>query len=373
MSHTQASTIREELARLDLSMPPRQDDLDTSKLTIVDTKDVVVSMLEALAPAKRTSNSVFVDMEGVNLSRHGSISFMQIFVPESKDIFIVDIHTLGAQAFVIPGPQGNTLKSVLEGSEIQKYFFDVRNDADALYALFEIRLAHVVDVLLLELASRTGSKHVLRGLAACVEQEQVLTDAAASRWKKTKEEGPKLFNPKLGGSYEVFNIRPLPQCLVVYCVGDVQHLPALSDIYQCRLDDHWKEQVRVETERRLTESRKPNYQPKGKKKVFGPRKWAFPSKSPGKQPKSLWDKPQKESSADVSHSDTVRTTVDEGRLRLQPVDFVRQGARSRKGKGSHQSVKPRPDGPVAGMTAEQDWALCDKDCGWCGHCGDGVL
>ena len=19
----------------------------------------------------------------------------------------------------------------------------------------------------------------------------------------------------------------------------------------------------------------------------------------------------------------------------------------------------------------QDWALCDKDCGWCGHCADG--
>jgi hypothetical protein len=21
---------------------------------------------------------------------------------------------------------------------------------------------------------------------------------------------------------------------------------------------------------------------------------------------------------------------------------------------------------------DQDWALCDKDCGWCGHCADGV-
>jgi hypothetical protein len=21
---------------------------------------------------------------------------------------------------------------------------------------------------------------------------------------------------------------------------------------------------------------------------------------------------------------------------------------------------------------EQDWILCDKDCGWCGHCGDNV-
>jgi hypothetical protein len=21
---------------------------------------------------------------------------------------------------------------------------------------------------------------------------------------------------------------------------------------------------------------------------------------------------------------------------------------------------------------DQDWVLCDKDCGWCGHCGDNV-
>lgn len=309
MSYTEASTIREELARLDLSMPPRQDDLETWKVTIVDTKDLVVSMLGALVLPKGLSNNVFVDMEGVNLSRHGSISLMQIDLPGSKDIFIVDIHALGAQAFVITGPQGNNLKNVLEGSEIQKYFFDVRNDADALYALFDIRLAHVVDVQLMELASRTGSKHVLRGLAACVEQEQVLTDAAASKWKKTKEEGTKRFNPKLGGSYEVFNIRPLPQCLVDYCVGDVRHLSALSDIYQCRLDDYWKDQVRVETEKRLTESKKPNYQPKGKKKVFGPRKWTFSPKTQGQKSRKKANGAHKESSADSHHSDTVQSTV----------------------------------------------------------------
>ena len=24
-----------------------------------------------------------------------------------------------------------------------------------------------------------------------------------------------------------------------------------------------------------------------------------------------------------------------------------------------------------GWDDDQDWALCDKDCGWCGHCADG--
>ncbi|KAI7158022.1 hypothetical protein KC349_g5149 [Hortaea werneckii] len=282
MSSSEASAIGEELRRLDLNTPQPQDNQETPQVTIVDTKDQVASMLEALASLESSSNSIFVDMEGVNLSRHGSISLIQIYVPQCKDIFIIDIHTLGARAFDIPGPQDKTLKSVIESSEIEKYFFDVRNDADALCALFNIRLAHVIDVQLLELASRTGSKHVLCGLAACIEQEQVLTEAGAYKWKYTKEEGTKLFNPKIGGSYEVFNVRPLPQALLDYCIGDVQYLPGLSDIYQCRLNDYWRDQVRVETERRLTESRRPDYQPTGKKKIFGPRRWAFPPKSQGK-------------------------------------------------------------------------------------------
>ncbi|KAI6851069.1 hypothetical protein KC323_g9542, partial [Hortaea werneckii] len=182
MSSPEAFAIGEELGRLDLKPPQPQDDKETTQVTIVDTKDQIVSILEALASPESSSNTIFVDMEGVNLSRHGSISLMQIYAPESRNIFIVDIYTLGAQAFDIPGPQGNTLKNMLEGSEITKYLFDARNDADALHALFNIRLAHVVDVQLLELASRTGSKHVLRGLAACVEQEQVLTEAATGQW-----------------------------------------------------------------------------------------------------------------------------------------------------------------------------------------------
>ncbi|RMY08538.1 hypothetical protein D0868_04745 [Hortaea werneckii] len=283
MSSSETSAIGEELRRLDLNTPQPQNDQEIPQVTIVDTKDQVVSMLEALASLESSSNSIFVDMEGVNLSRHGSISLIQIYVPKCKDIFIIDIHTLGAQTFDIPGPKRQTLKGVLEGSEFKKYFFDVRNDADALDALFSIRLAHVVDVQLLEVASRAGSKHLLRGLAACIEQEQILTEAGAYKWKSTKEEGTKMFNPKIGGSYEVFNVRPLQQALIDYCIGDVQYLPALSDIYQCRLNDYWKEQVRAETERRLTESRKPNYQPKGKKKIFGPRRWGFPPKSQGKQ------------------------------------------------------------------------------------------
>lgn len=27
----------------------------------------------------------------------------------------------------------------------------------------------------------------------------------------------------------------------------------------------------------------------------------------------------------------------------------------------------------SGMIEDEDWTLCDKDCGWCGHCADNML
>ncbi|KAI7344992.1 hypothetical protein KC320_g8552 [Hortaea werneckii] len=375
MSSSKTITLGEELRRLDLSTPEPQDDPQTPQVTIVDTEDKVVSMLKVLASLESPSDSIFVDMEGVRLSRHGSISLIQIYVPQCKKIFILDIQTLGAPAFEIPGPGRQTLKDIFEGSETKKYFFDVRNDADAIFALFNIRLAHVVDVQLLELASRRGSKHILRGLAACIEQEQVLTEAVAREWQRKKAEGASLFNPKLGGSYEIFNVRPLPQDLIDYCVGDVQFLPALSDIYRCRLNDHWKEQARAETERRLTDSRSPKYQPKGKKKIFGPRRWAYSQQSQGKQTKKKFTERRGRLSAQGHLSDAIQSTAGKDRLGYQPVKFVREGEGEgvRRAKWNRHSLLSGSDDPASGLAEEQNWALCDKDCGWCGHCGDGVL
>ena len=158
-------------------------------------------------------------------------------MPQCKQAFVVDVHTLGTQVFDVPNRQGKTLRSILESDRIKKYFFDVRNDADASYALFNVRLAGVKDIQLMELASRRSPKHMLCGLAACTEQEKALAGPALQKWQSTKTEVVKMFDPKLGGSYEVFNTRPLPQILFDYRVGDVQVLPMLSTIYKKRLNN----------------------------------------------------------------------------------------------------------------------------------------
>jgi exonuclease 3'-5' domain-containing protein 1 len=91
-----------------------------------------------------------------------------------------------------------------------------------------------------------------------------------SQWQRTKKEVVKIFDPKLGGSYEVFNERPLPEILMSYCVGYIQLLPILSATYQSRLSKRWSEKARVETEIRLEESKSPAYKHRGKEKGLGP-------------------------------------------------------------------------------------------------------
>lgn len=55
-----------------------------------------------------------------------------------------------------------SLKSILESSMTPKVFFDVRTDSDALYGQFGIRLAGIIDLQLMEVASR--SRYVILGV-----------------------------------------------------------------------------------------------------------------------------------------------------------------------------------------------------------------
>ena len=65
-------------------------------------------------------------------------------------------------------------------------------------------------------------------------------------------------------------------------------------------------------------------------------------------------------------------------LHKTPVTFVKAGQAAKKGrrmKSQGLGTGGRWDMNVemGGMSLDQDWALCDKDCGWCGHCADGVI
>lgn len=218
---------------------------------IIDTPRAIGEMVGLLTGIPNNPPSIDVDLEGINLSRHGPISIIQIYSFPRNELYLVDIRTLGKEAFSHPSTSGQTLKGILEDENIQKAFFDVRNDSDALYAHFGIHLAGIQDIQLLELASRNGSRRFINGLARCIEHDAGLTRAEARLWRDIKDNGRRLFAPERGGSYEIFNTRPLPEAIIKYCAQDVRILPRLWAVYNGKLELRWKEKIEVATRDRI--------------------------------------------------------------------------------------------------------------------------
>ncbi|CZT53177.1 uncharacterized protein RSE6_14640 [Rhynchosporium secalis] len=202
---------------------------------LVDTSGTIAILVEALAKLPTIPPSLFLDLEGANLSRHGSPSILQIHVSPAGQTFLIDINTLGNEAFTTPGTSGQTLKTILESTSIPKVFFDVRNDSDALFSHYGINLACIHDLQLMELASRDFGRKFVSGLAKCIVTDLSLTASERKTCKETKEKGLNFFAPERGGSYEVFNLRPLPEAVSLYCIQDVHFMPRLWKLYNSKL------------------------------------------------------------------------------------------------------------------------------------------
>jgi exonuclease 3'-5' domain-containing protein 1 len=101
------------------------------------------------------TKTLYLDLEGVKLSRNGTLSLLTLLIhgsPEPRPIFLIDVHALGSSAFTtapIKTPLARkvlSLKEILESRSTTKVFFDVRNDADALYSHLSVKLRGAVDV-----------------------------------------------------------------------------------------------------------------------------------------------------------------------------------------------------------------------------------
>jgi exonuclease 3'-5' domain-containing protein 1 len=159
--------------------------------------------LRAFLSSIPPSSTLCLDLEGKNLSRDGTLALLAILIHPSRATYIVDVQTLGDSAFATPGTGGQTLKAILEDPRTPKYVWDIRNDADALWAHYKVRPAGVIDVQLLENASRVGDKTYLHGLSKSVETDLRLKFMERDRWVKTKKEVQALM------AKDIFACRPL--------------------------------------------------------------------------------------------------------------------------------------------------------------------
>ncbi|KAK5655309.1 hypothetical protein OQA88_5876 [Cercophora sp. LCS_1] len=239
--------------------------------SLVDSASSLQGLLESLEALPPSVPCLYVDLEGVNLCRHGTVSILTIFVEPQNKAYLVDIHTMQSAAFVTSSSTGTTLKSVLESPSIVKVFFDVRNDSDALFTHYGIRLQGIEDVQLMENAGRQfGNRDFIFGLDRCITRDLPITPAERAEWKEIKDRGKALFAPEIGGSYAVFNQRPMAKDIERYCVNDVVLLPKLRNLYWQKLDVGWRWMVTVATAERVQESQSPSYQPQGESKRLSP-------------------------------------------------------------------------------------------------------
>ena len=278
-------------------------------IMFISTSEDLASMLAALMDLSTSPPSLYIDLEGANLSRNGTVALLTLYVPPKDTVYLIDIHTLGTRAFSTPatttaaapedltkdaGDPATTLKSLLESSTVPKVFFDVRNDSDALFSHYGINLSCIHDLQLMELATTTrGSREYLVGLSKCIEYNASrlsITAAQLQVWKTTKEAGTNLFAPERGGSYRVFEKRPLNDTIKNYCVQDVVYMPRLWKLYSERMAEGglWHTMAMEGAAKRVKESQQPDYRPNGAHKKFGC--WG-PAQI--RQAKLRWDRGQK--------------------------------------------------------------------------------
>jgi exonuclease 3'-5' domain-containing protein 1 len=247
---------------------------DAPSYTVVDSEVALSEMVDTLVGLPVNPPSIYADLEGINLSRQGTISILQLYVLPKDHTYLVDVHQLQDKTFTTLGMNSDTcLKTILEKKDIPKVFFDVRNDSDALFHHFQVRLSGVHDLQLMEYITRPSPGKCVNGLQRCIEYDAMMTNAESRAWIADKEKGVKLFAPEKGGRHEVFNDRPLAEEIIRYCVQDVQLLPRLWSHYIKKMTVPKAAKVLKATEERVSDSQSKDYVGHGKHKALAPAGW----------------------------------------------------------------------------------------------------
>ncbi|KAG8992270.1 hypothetical protein FRB90_001052 [Tulasnella sp. 427] len=231
--------------------------------TLIDTPKALSSLIPKLYEFDRTHPALFVDLEGFDLCRHGRISLITIYASPMAMTYLVDVTTLGEASFTTEGEStpGKTLKSLLEDKSVPKVLFDCRNDSDALYNLYKVDMAGVVDLQLMELATRKRrQRSYVNGLARTIRDYAGLSPEALAEWEEVKNYGKKIFDtgdPETAGL--LFEERPLDEKLIQYSIQDATLLPVLYDIFDTEIQPKWRKKVEEETYWRLQLARQTVY------------------------------------------------------------------------------------------------------------------
>ncbi|KAL3462798.1 ribonuclease H-like domain-containing protein [Aspergillus heterothallicus] len=244
-------------------------------IVVVDSVSLLQSAINAAVTGLRNDfPSLFIDLEGMNLGRHGSISIMSLYVLTKRTVYLIDVCKLGNEAFSTSNGDGKSLKYLLECPATLKVFFDARRDLEALSALYGVSVDGIRDVQLMELGTRKGAKDFLAGLGKCVVKHSTVSAVEKQAWELIKSNTRRLFDPAFGGRYDIFNERPVREDIKKYCAGDVTVLPDLFKVYDAILNQpemkFWKLHVLGATKERIRLARNLEFASTSKFTARGP-------------------------------------------------------------------------------------------------------
>lgn len=80
---------------------------------LIDTAAALIAFLDSLGECTGQPPSLYVDLEGNNLSRSGTLSLITILVEPQQKVYFVDVTTLNKEAFDTTGSKKRSIRSIL--------------------------------------------------------------------------------------------------------------------------------------------------------------------------------------------------------------------------------------------------------------------
>ena len=229
-------------------------------IILVDTETMLLTMIKQLEAVKALN----VDFEGIDLCKSGTVCLGQFHARGSSTVFLVDFITISNPFKACQG----RLKFIMESKNYLKVMFDPRNDSDAIYHQFGVTMQNLICLQLCDVALRRQKGfrvQFLSGLGKVMENYVCLSAVTS-----IKEAGKRLFVPDLGGSYEVFKMRPLRKEIIEYCAIDVYYFDKLIEELFDPLSTNRKVWVLQNSDARALECKKPGYTSKGRDRAIAP-------------------------------------------------------------------------------------------------------
>ena len=94
-------------------------DIKTEVITTKQVGDLVDWLILRHAPPEPYEPIIYIDLEGVDLCREGSLSILTLLIDTpTVRVCLIDMHSLGSLAFISTSIQEKTLKDILRDGKI---------------------------------------------------------------------------------------------------------------------------------------------------------------------------------------------------------------------------------------------------------------